>query len=60
MMTNVMVKTGLNQKIMKNSNLVQAMKNSLYVRQRMLPEGRFFPKAEFYEVSELWIQHSTW
>ena len=29
MMTNVMVKTGLNQKIMKNSNLVQAMKNSL-------------------------------
>ena len=29
MMRNVMVKTGLNQKIMKNSNLVQAMKNSL-------------------------------
>ena len=26
----------------------------------MLPEGRFFPKAEFSEVSELWIQHTTW
>ena len=24
-----------------------------HVRQRMLPEGRFFPKAEFFEFSEL-------
>ena len=31
-----------------------------YVRQQMLPEARFFPKAEFSEVSELWIQHTTW
>ena len=30
MMTNVMVKTCLNQKIIKNSNLIQAMKNSLF------------------------------
>ncbi len=29
MMTNVMVKTCLNQKIIKNSNLIQAMKNSV-------------------------------
>ena len=28
-MTNVMVKTCLNQKIIKNSNLIQAMKNSV-------------------------------
>ena len=25
----------------------------------MLSEGRFFPKAEFSEVSELWIQHTN-
>ena len=30
-----------------------------YFRQRILPEGRFFPKAEFSEVSEMWIQHTT-
>ena len=59
MMTNVMVKTCLNQKIIKNSNLIQAMKNSVYVRQPMLPEDRFFPKTEFSEVPELWIQHTT-
>ena len=29
MMTNVMVKTWINQKIIKNSNLIQAMKNSV-------------------------------
>ena len=25
----------------------------------MLSDGRFFPKAEFSEVSELWIQHTN-
>ena len=51
-MTNVMVKTCLNQKIIKKSNLIQAMKNSVcpkaeVIRRRKLSEGRIFPKAEF-------------
>ena len=41
-----MVKTCFNQKIIKNSNLIQAMKNSV-VRQRMLPEGQVFRKPNF-------------
>ena len=53
MMTNVMVKTCLNQKIIKNSNLIQAMKNSVCPK-----EGRFF--QEVSEASVLWIQHTTW
>ena len=56
MVTNVMMKTCLNQKIIKISNLIQAMKNSACPK-RKLCEGRIFPNAEF---SELWIQHTTW
>ena len=56
MMTNVMMKTCLNQKIIKISNLIQAMKNSVCPK-RKLCEGRIFPNAEF---SEVWIQHTTW
>ena len=48
MMTNVMVKTCLNQKIIKNSNLIQAMKNSLFptanlTRRPIFSESRIFP-----------------
>ena len=42
MMRNVMVKTCLNQKIIKNSNLIQAMKNSV------CPKAKSYPKAEFF------------
>ena len=49
MMTNVMVKTCLNQKIMKNSNLIQAIKNSVcptanVTRRTIFPT---FPNCEF-------------
>ena len=66
MMTNVMVKTCLNQKIIKNRNLIQAMKNSVSpkVRKRKLSDGRILPKAEFNwtftECSKVWIEHTTW
>ena len=63
MMTNVMVKTCLNQKIIEISNLIQAMKNT-YVRKRQLSEGRIFPKTEFVqeftECSQVWIEQTTW
>ena len=63
MMTNVMVKTCLNQKIIKISNLIQAMKKT-YVRKRQLSEGRIFPKTEFVqkftECSQVWIEQTTW
>ena len=36
MMTNVMVKTCLNQKIIKNSNLIQAMKNSVCPKAKVI------------------------
>ena len=47
MMTNVMVKTCLNQKILKNSNLIQAMKNSVcptanVTRRPIFSESRIF------------------
>ena len=47
MMTNVMVKTCLNQKIIKNSNLIQAKKNSVCptandIRRQIFPESRIF------------------
>ena len=47
MMTNVMVKTCLNQKIIKNSNLIQAMKNSVcpianFTRRPIFLESRIF------------------
>ena len=54
MMTNVMVKTWIEQKIIKNSNLIQAMKNSV------CPTAICYPKADFSAVSELWIQQTTW
>ena len=66
MMTNVMVKTCLSQKIIKNRNLFQAMKNSVYpkVLKRKLSESRIFPKAEFVriftECSEVWIEDVDW
>ena len=48
-MTNVMVKTCLNQKIIKNSNLIQAMKNSVcrtanVIRRPIFPQ---FPNCGF-------------
>ena len=70
MMTNVMVKTCLSQKIIKNRNLIQAMKNSVYpeVLKRKLSESRIFPKAEFVrifvriftECSEVWTEDVDW
>ena len=59
MVTNVMMKTCLNKKIIKISNLIQAMKNRACPK-RKLCEGRIFPNAEFSEVSEVCIQHTTW
>ena len=43
MMTNVRVKTCLNQKIIKNSNLIQAMKNSV------CPKGNVIRRPNFSE-----------
>ena len=68
MMTNAMVKTYLNQEIIKNSNLIQAMKNSVSPKAKVIQrpnfsESRIFPKAEFVgiftECSEVWIEHTT-
>ena len=47
MMTNVMVKTCLNQKIIKNSNLNQAMKNSPISDSESYPKADFFRKPNF-------------
>ena len=41
MMTNVMVKTCLNQKIIKNSNLIQAMKNSVRPKAKVIRKLNF-------------------
>ena len=61
MMTNVMMKTFLNQKIIKKFNLIIFRQwRVAHVRSRKLSESRFFPKAEFSEASVLWIQHTTW
>ena len=46
-MTNVMVKTCLNQKIIKNSNLIQAMKNSLYPTTNPTRKPIFFERGIF-------------
>ena len=40
-MTNVMVKTCLNQKIIKNSNLIQAMKNSVRPKAKVIRRPNF-------------------
>ena len=47
MMTNVMVKTCLNQKIIKNSNLIQAVKNSPISDSESYPKADFFRKGNF-------------
>ena len=54
MMTNVMVKTWIEQKMIKNSNPIQAMKNSV------MSDSECYPKADFSAVSELWIKQMTW
>ena len=63
MMTNVMMKTCFNQKSTKFRIWIRQWRIA-YVWKRKLCEGRIFPKAEFLrifsEVSELWIQHTTW
>ena len=41
MMTNVMVKTCLNQEIVKKSNLIQAMKNSLCPKVKVIRKLNF-------------------
>ena len=41
MMTNVMMKTCLNQKIIKNSNLIQAMKNSVCPKAKVMRRPKF-------------------
>ena len=46
-MTNVMVKTCINQKIIKNSNLIQAMKNSLYPTANPTRKPIFFERGIF-------------
>ena len=63
-------KTCLRQKIIKNRNLIQAMKNSVYPKalKRKLSESRIFSKAEFVrifvriftECSEVWIEDVDW
>ena len=40
-MTNVMVKTCLNQKIIKNSNMIQAMKNSVCPKAKVIRRPNF-------------------
>ena len=63
MMTNVTVKTYLNQKIIKISNLIQAMKNNVCPK-AIITQRPIFSKTEFVqkftECSEVWIEHTTW
>ena len=59
MMTNVMVKTCLNQKKIKNSNLIQAMKNSVGPTPNVTRRPIFSESWIFWSF-ELWIQHTTW
>ena len=70
-----MVKTCLNQKIVKNSNLIQAMKNSVcpkvkVIRKLNFSESRICPNilseyfvrifvGMFIECSEVWIEDTT-
>ena len=53
-MTNVMVKTWIEQKIIKNSNPIQG--NEEY----RMSDSKCYPKADFSAVSELFIQQTTW
>ena len=61
MMTNVMMKTFLNQKIIKKIELdyIQAVKSSACPKPKVIRRP-IFPKAEYSEASVLWIQHTTW
>ena len=60
-----MVKTCLNQKIIKNWNSITAMKNSVYPKAKVIRRPNFyeFTKSEFVriftECSEVWIEHTT-
>ena len=56
-MTNVMVKTWIEQKIVKNSNPIQAMKNTVCPTANVTRWPIF---ADFSAVSELFIQQTTW
>ena len=58
MMTNVMLKTCLNQKNIKSLSLIQAMKNSECPKAKVIRRPSF-PKGELCEVSELWYGFST-
>ena len=58
MMTNVMLKTYLNQKNIKSSSLIQAMKNSVRPKAKFIRRPSF-PKSELSEVSELCYGFST-
>ena len=49
MKANIMVKSCLNQEIIKISNLIQVKENSAYPNRRLC-EGRIFPKAEFIRI----------
>ena len=63
MITNVIVKTCLNQKIIKIRIWFRQWRIA-YVREQKLSEGRIFLKAEFVriftEYSEVWIEDTTW
>ena len=63
MMTNVLMKKCLDQKIIKISNPIQSMKNSVRPKKKVIGKP-IFAKAEFVriltECSEVWIEHTTW
>ena len=63
MMTNVVMKSCVNQKIIKISNLIQEMKNSVRPNAKGIRRLNF-SEAEFVriftECSEVWIEHMTW
>ena len=62
MMINFMLKTSLDQQIIKISNLIQAMKNRVCPKAKVMRRPKF-SKAEFVriftECSEVWIEHTT-
>ena len=62
MMTNVIVKTCLNQKIIKKSNLIQAMKNSVcptanVIRRPIFSKSRIFRKQFSEQSTERWERY---
>ena len=62
MMTNVMVKTCLNKKIIKNSNFIQAMKNNVCPKATVIRRPNFSEKEigqKFTECSEVWTEHTA-